>query len=308
MLRPNSPIVNAGLLYVNGLALDALVIPSVPVSSYVSGKAFIVEPGQARDSTNTNDIFLNQPFVDGVPYVLNNLPVGAVLNALQVGANGLDVGVLAASSLYNVYVIGSSLNVDSSLFAVGGGPLNFLPPNAPFDSVPAIPSAFPVNSVPGAVLLSLASNPVPFLPLGYDMYRLIGTAVTDVSADIAWLTYLGNGQSDIPQEYAFPPVSVLVAGAATTFTAVSLASAIPSGVASQVKLAVSYTSSLAGHIAQFLPYGSALTVGVVQFGGGPAGVQTGVVTVPVGSNAGVPTILYNVQAGDTLSLSVIGYY
>jgi hypothetical protein len=141
------------------------------------------------------------------------------------------------------------------------------------------------------------------------MYRLIGTAVTNSSADLVYLTQFGNGSGSLVS-YSIPPVSVLTAGAATTFTAVSLASAIPSGVASQVVLSVSFTSALAGDMAEFLPYGSSLSggsVGVVQFGGGPAGVQTGIVTVPVGSDAGVPEILYKVDSGDALSLSVIGY-
>jgi hypothetical protein len=166
-----------------------------------------------------------------------------------------------------------------------------------------------VNPYPAGGLLSLASNPVPFLPFGYDMYRLIGTAVTNSSADLVYLTQFGNGSGSLVS-YSIPPVSVLTAGAATTFTAVSLASAIPSGVASQVVLSVSFTSALAGDMAEFLPYGSSLSggsVGVVQFGGGPAGVQTGIVTVPVGSDAGVPEILYKVDSGDALSLSVIGY-
>jgi hypothetical protein len=302
MSLPNTPIVNAGLLYVNGLALDYLVIPSVPVSSFVSGKAFIIEPGQARDSTNTNDILLDQQFVNGVPYVLNNIAVGAVVNGLFVGANGCDQAVLAASSLYNVYVIASSKSTYTSNIELGGGPLNYLPPIG-------AASAAPANPFPAAGLLSLASNPAPYLPYGYDMYRLVGSVVTNSSADIVFLSQYGNGGPSL-RTYSFAPVSVLSAGAATTFTAVSLASGIPTGDATQVILNVSYTSALAANTAQFLPYGSPLsggTVGVVSFGGSVVGLQTGVITVPVGLDAGVPEILYKVVSGDTLSLSVVGY-
>lgn len=305
MSQPNYPIVNAGLLYVNGLALDYLSAPPAP---YVAGKVFLLEPGAARDSSNVNDIILPQVLdANGNPVYVSNYPEGAIINGLQVGANGVDAAVLAASQSYAIYMIASSESVSTSTNALGGGPS----PN------PLGPLAAPaaVNPYPVAGLLSLnfpgsaSGVSAPVLPFGYDMYRLIGSAVTNSSANIVFLSQYGNQNGNLVT-YSFAPISVLSAGAATTFTAVSLASAIPSGDATQVILSVSYTSALAANTAQFLPYGSPLsggTVGVVSFGGSVAGLQTGIITVPIGLNAGVPTILYKVVSGDALSLSVVGY-
>lgn len=309
MSVPNSPIVNAGHLYLDGLELAYLVIPSVPVSSYVAGKAFLMLPGQARDSTNINDIILPQASdAAGQPYVLNDYPVGAVVNGLQVGANGVDVAVLAASSAYAVYVIGSSISVFTSSSALGGGPS----PN-PLGPISASP---PVNPYPVAGLLSLASNEVPSLPSGYDMYRRVGTAMTDAGALVIDLIAFGENRD---LAFSNAPVRVLTAGAAVAFAAVPVAvgiapdAGVPAvyGAAKEVVLSVSYTSALAANTAEFLPFGSpgsAGSVGVVSFGGSVAGVQTGVVSVPVGYNAGVPTIMYKVVAGDTLTLSVVGFH
>ena len=79
---PNFPIVNAGEKYVNGFGL------SVPTTTTIN-----VAPGQARDSTNVNDIVSSSPIV---------------LDGTTQGANGLDTGTLAANTWYAVYLIGDS--------------------------------------------------------------------------------------------------------------------------------------------------------------------------------------------------------
>lgn len=122
-LQPQTPIVNAGLKYVNGLVLsNSLVAPNTQL---------VLSAGQARDHTNVNDMLLN---------------VDAVIDGLHVGANGMDEVVLAPNGMYAAYVIG-----DSTLH----------------------------NPVAG--LLSLVSNAQPFLPFGYDMYRLVGYASTNAA-------------------------------------------------------------------------------------------------------------------------------
>lgn len=85
-----SPIVNAGEKYINGLNL-----------SFVSGGTTItVAAGQARDSTNVNDIVLSE---------------AVTINARAASAvNRLDIGTLAPNTLYYVYVIGDSSFTNSS--------------------------------------------------------------------------------------------------------------------------------------------------------------------------------------------------
>lgn len=62
---PNTPIVNAGVKYVNGLLLTR-----------TGNKTLGVAAGAARDSSNTNDIILD---------------TAASVNGLFVGANGVDM-------------------------------------------------------------------------------------------------------------------------------------------------------------------------------------------------------------------------
>lgn len=86
MSGPNIPIVNAGLLYANGLGL-----------SFTTTTTITVAAGAARDSTNVNDIVIGAPLV---------------INVRNNGALGLDTGVLAPNTFYGVYAIGSSINTN----------------------------------------------------------------------------------------------------------------------------------------------------------------------------------------------------
>lgn len=82
MPSPTTPIVNAGLLYVNGLNLTR-----------ASASTITAAAGAARDSTNVNDIVLSAT---------------ATFDGTTVGANGMDVAVIVLSTLYKLYVIGDS--------------------------------------------------------------------------------------------------------------------------------------------------------------------------------------------------------
>lgn len=84
----NVPVVNAGLLYVNGLQL-----------SRASTTTLTLAAGAARDSGNTNDITLS---------------AAATINGAVVGANGCDVQALEASTMYAVYVIGDSTQYNAT--------------------------------------------------------------------------------------------------------------------------------------------------------------------------------------------------
>lgn len=83
MTAPNNvPIVNLGMLYVNGMELTN--------DSTSPDEIVNVAAGQCRDSTNVFDIVLDSSV--------------AVSNLLS-GAGGLDTGTVAASKVYAVYVI-----------------------------------------------------------------------------------------------------------------------------------------------------------------------------------------------------------
>ena len=88
MSQVNIPIVNLGYLNVQGLEL-----------AWVSNTSLSMALGQARDSSNVNDIVLNAP---------------VTINAATNGINGLDTGVLVLSALYAVYVVGDSSGNNAS--------------------------------------------------------------------------------------------------------------------------------------------------------------------------------------------------
>lgn len=310
MVVPNTPVVNAGLLYVNGLRLSNLAIPSVPVSPFISGKALLLEPGQARDSTNSNDLILPQALDSaGNPYVLNGMPVGAVINGIRVGANGLDTGEMLPNSLYAVYVIGSSTSLQSTSNQLAGGP-------SPNPLGPATVPA-PVNPFPVAGLLSLDASQ-PILPAGYDMYRRVGWATTDavLAPGTLFRTMWQYGEGQERFYYYDVAVDVLVAGAAVAFTAVPLAVGVGADaglvavppLATQVLLDVEFTPAAAPASSDYLPFGSVATRGIVRFGcGSAAGVeQEGSVLVPSRLNGSVPSILYKLDSG-VVTLEVTGF-
>lgn len=261
MSIPQSPIVNAGLLYANGLQLSAQI-----GFGATTPKQITVQLGAARDSTNTNDILLgatsatpDEPTTPGVPIVIN----GA-----KVGANGVDIAVLAVSSLYAVYIIGDSTGYQ-----------------------------------PTAGLLSLSAT-TPSLPETYDMYRRIGWVLTDSSANI--LQFWQYGSDETRTYYYDVGISVLSAGASGTFAPVNLSAAVPP-IVTEVLLNYTFTGTATTDLAEILPYSSVATSGIVQISGGVTTAQVGMVWVPCQLNAGVPEILYKVTGTATLTLLVAGF-
>jgi len=238
------PVVNASNLYVDNLEL-----------SWTSDEVIAIAAGRARNSTDENDIIVESAL--------------AVSNIVS-GANGLDSGSVAASTMYAVYVIGSSYDV-----------------------------------VPAAGLLSLASNSAPTLPEDYDMYRRIGWVLTDGTSDN--LLFYQYGSDKTRQYYYDVGISELSAGSSATYAAIDLATSVPP-IATNVIMDVAYTPNGATDVAEFLPFGSSATNGIVRFGYGVAGAQVGQAVIPCELDSSVPKIQYKVTAGDALTLLTSGYY
>lgn len=93
-LPPQTPIVNAGLKYVNGFDFPG-----------VSDTTLLLAPGAARDSNNINDIIL-QPQVDINGDLVNG--GNLLIDGNVVGANGVDLAPIATDSFYAIYIIGDS--------------------------------------------------------------------------------------------------------------------------------------------------------------------------------------------------------
>ena len=264
---PQAPVVNAGLLYANGLQLSAQI-----AFGLTTPKQITMQLGAARDSTNTNDILLQA--TSATPDEPTTAATPIIINGALVGANGVDVAVLADSSLYAVYIIGDSTDYQPTAGLLS---LNFTHPN--------LPGGYPKG--------------------GYDMFRRVGWVLTDSSANI--LQFWQYGSDETRTYYYDVGISVLSAGASGTFAAVNLSTAVPP-IATEVLLNYTFTGTATTDIAEILPYGSVATSGIVQISGGVTTAQVGMVWVPCELTAGgVPEILYKVTGTATLTLLVAGY-
>lgn len=236
-------------LYINGCNLTWLSNTTLRVSS-----------GIARDSTNIFDM------INKVDLTINT--------ALQ-GANGLDVGTIAANSWYAVYLI--------------------------FDTT---------RQIPAAAILSLSSvNPtMPSVNnVTYSAFRRIGWAKTDGSSNLSIFIQSGN---QIRRNYQWDSTkSVLSGGNATTFTAFSLAAGAPPQV-SPVKLIMQYTPANAANTTSLRPTGSSVGAAFSPvLLKSSAAVQMTIPSIEIipGLSSGNASLDYVVTASDSLNISVSGF-
>jgi hypothetical protein len=244
MTQINIPVVNAGYLNVQGLEL-----------AVASTTTMTMALGQARDSTNVNDIVL---------------AAGVTINAATNGINGLDTGSLTTNKLYGVYVVGDSSG----------------------------------NNAAGAVV-SL-SNTSPLMPVGYDMFRLIGYVRTDGSS-LFLAGYWSGSANDRTFCYDVPIATAITAGASNTYVAVTLATFVPAIKGLLANIEINWTANAAADTLALQPFGG---VGdTVKFIALLAGATAHTLVreyVTTELNSGAPTINYKVSAA-AVALNVAGY-
>lgn len=253
------PEVTLPFLYSNGAKI------SVPASG---GTTLTISSGQFRDSSNSFDANLGN--FEGES---NNEPsdVSITLDASVNGFNGLDVGTLAANTVYNVFIISD-----------------------------------PINNNPTGALASLSLTPVT--PFNYSLsYKLIGYFATDSSAEILLCYNSGTGNSRTLM-YDAPGQTAVTAGAATTFTTVDLREFVPLVSDLPVWISTTYTPAVAGNTLSLQPAGSTGIPFVItgQVATVPVTTVTRIFQHPemLGSN---PRIAYKVTASDTVSIKVLGF-
>lgn len=253
-----SPVTAWQTPYVSGLTL-----------TYTSTSVVTVALGSCVDSTATNVITLSEP---------------KTITKTVLGAGGLDVGTIAASTKYYIYAIGSS-------FSYGPG-LNDLDPTL-------------VNPAPGTVLISTSLT--PSLPLNYDMYRYIGAVYTDGSSNFLKFVQSGLG-NDRTMWYDVAIATSVTAGTSTTYANIDLSGSVPKA-ALEVFALTSLTPNSSASVTNLVPYGSTATVGYALVKGQVAAVvATETLRLPSASNAGAPYILYKTTSGsDAVAVSISGY-
>lgn len=102
-LQPNVPVVNAGMPYVTGLEL-----------TWLTGTTMQVATGQARNSTNVNDITMD---------------TAVTINAAVIGQiNGLDQGALANNTKYYVFAVADSRGYNTTGAIISASQTNPLKP------------------------------------------------------------------------------------------------------------------------------------------------------------------------------------
>lgn len=136
MATPNTPIVNAGLKYVNGLEL-----------ARTGNKTITVAAGACRNSTNVNDIVLDA-------LVTNT--------GTHVGANGVDLAAIVLSSFYAVYLIGDSTgnNATASLLSLSS-------------TSPNLPGGYDMFRRIGYILTDGSANILLFWQYGHGNDRIM---------------------------------------------------------------------------------------------------------------------------------------
>ncbi len=152
---PNVPMVNKAYLGLQGLNL-----------AYASTTSISIAAGQARNSTNINDIV--------APSVLT-------VSLAASGANGIDTGAVSASHLYAVYVIGNSNGNPDSPTTAGLLSLSF--------SAPALPAGYDMFRRIGAIRVDGSSHVLPFhqrnkgvdRAMWYDANIAVVTGATDAT-------------------------------------------------------------------------------------------------------------------------------
>lgn len=244
-IQPNYPMVNLGNLYVQGGRL-----------SFLTGTTISVASGQFRDSTNVNDLVLSS---------------AVTINAATNGANGLDVGSLANSTLYAVYVIG-----DSTGFKATGA------------------------------LLSVSYS-APTLPAGYDMFRRVGSVLTSGAAAILDFTQAGDSL-DRPLWYAAAVTTSVSAGASTTFALVDCSAIVPA-TAGQIILKSALTADAGGtRTAAFKATISSSTAGQAITSSPASTITSASIVCPCSTVTGVTGVDYLVSnSSAALAVSVFGY-
>jgi hypothetical protein len=242
-MSSKQPVVNLPSLYANGLNI-----------AWASNTTLTVSAGICRDSSNTFDMTLSS---------------AATINAAVNGANGLDTGTLAASTVYAVLLVSDSAGYNSPV-----------------------------------ALLSLSAT-APTLPTGYDIFRRIGWAITDSGTHFLLIYQSGSGATRI-YTYDEPQV-ILSGGSATSFTAVSLVAFAPVVDNLPVCIQAAFTPSVADDAANLRSGGSSATTGCLITGQVAAKRTISQIHLDAKTVSSAPKVEYKVAASGALTADLVSF-
>lgn len=229
----------------------------------IGATTFSLSPGLCRDSTNSMDLTFG---FENDFWITPVDPI--ILDVSKNGVNGLDTGAIAANTWYSIYIIGSSRNLK-----------------------------------PTAMIATLSSNSRPYLPQGYDTFRLRTFFKVDNSSSIVRFNALYDGARI---EYNFlEDVYALTGGNVSTLTEIIVDSSTPPVQTSIMNFGFGFTPTSAGNVFEIQPNDyqgatgqkySAQVASIPLFGQG---------SVFVNNNGTNRTVKYKV--GGTVNIQVWGF-
>ncbi len=163
---------------------------------------------------------------DGQNYI--TLGDAVTIDAGVNGVNGLDTGDQAASTWYNIFVVGSSNN----------------------------------NKQTCMMISTSATDPV--LPEGFDIFKKVGMIYSDASTH--FLLGFWVGDSNFRQFFHAASVKVLNDGTSATLAAISLDTAVPPVQNTPVYIQDEFTPATANDYVSYFPGDSTETVGPRTYG------------------------------------------
>lgn len=180
----------------------------------IGANTFSLAPGMCRDSTDSMDLVYG--FKDDF-WTVKSTPIILDVSSGGInGANRLDTGTLASNTWYSVYIIGSSRNLK-----------------------------------PLAMIASLSSNSKPYLPEGYDVYRLRTFFRVGSGLNIVKFNALYDG-ARIECNY-LDDVAVLTGGNVSTLTELIVDSSTPPVQTSILNFGFGFTPTAAGNVFEIQP-------------------------------------------------------
>lgn len=199
-----------------------------------------------------------------------NLDVAVTIDATTTGLNGLDTGSLAASTLYNVFLV-------------------------------ADPQSY---NVTGAII---SASSIPVLPYGYGAYALIGYVATGAGSTFLKGYWTDDKSTWRTFMYDAPQATTITAGNATSYTAIDLSAFVPAVASTPVFIDSALTPAAASQTLKLQPAGG--TGDAVTITGQVAAVVVSSQSLVLAQLAsGDPKVSYKVSNGAAAAAINVGGY
>jgi len=252
------PIVNGASLYINGLIISN--------NGTTPHTKLDIAAGQARDSNNLVDMILGDYLNEGT----GTANAATTLNFSVKGANGIDVGTIAATTWYYIFIIADSSNKNAT-----------------------------------ATIASLSAT-APTLPFGYDSIRCIGSVKTDGSAFLLKFYETNNNSTNRFFEWDAPiAVTVTDSGTSATYSAMDFSTGVPVSNYGKVTVYYIWDPNAAGDILDFTPAGA--TGDYLVNTAITTAIQDGTFSIKPLTVSSVPKVSYKISAGTLTGVKVMGY-